>query len=96
MGERRGWSEMVGRSVYRSVRSVEIKVQRSGCGVVTSHFFWGRGQLNDLVFRGLADDIFVFLGRGDACEFGVDLVILRDLEHGGTVLNHPCQQVRSP
>lgn len=87
---RNGWS------VDWSARSEEIKVQRSELAMVTSHFFRGRGQFDDLIFRGLADDVFVFLGRGDACELGVDLVILRNLEHGGTILNHPCQQVRSP
>lgn len=49
---RNGWS------VDWSARSEEIKVQRSGLGVVTSHFFRGRGQLDDLIFRGLADDVF--------------------------------------
>lgn len=52
----------IGRSVDWSARSEEIKVQRSGPGVVTSHFFRGRGQLDDLIFGGLADDVFVFLG----------------------------------
>lgn len=39
---------------------------------------------------------FVLLGRGDAREFGVDLVVLRDLEDGGAILDHPRQKVRSP
>lgn len=39
---------------------------------------------------------FVFLGGGDARELGVDLVVLRDLEHGGTIFNDSRQQVRSP
>lgn len=42
-----------------SARSEEIKVQRSGLRVATSHFFRGRGQLDDLIFRGLADDVFL-------------------------------------
>lgn len=49
---RNGWS------VDWSAWSEEIKVQRSGLGVATSHFFRGRGQLDDLVFGGLADDVF--------------------------------------
>lgn len=51
-----------GWSVDWSARRVEIKVQRSGLRVPTSHFFRGRGQLDDLIFRGLADYVFVFLG----------------------------------
>lgn len=47
-----------GWSVDWSAGSEEIKVQRSGLGIVTSHFFRGRGQLDDLIFRGLADDVF--------------------------------------
>lgn len=39
---------------------------------------------------------FVFLGWGNACELGVDLIILGDLQHGGAVLDHPRQKVRSP
>lgn len=47
----KGWS------VDWSAGSGEIKMQISGPGVVTSHFFRGRGQLDDLIFRGLADDV---------------------------------------
>lgn len=39
---------------------------------------------------------FVLLGRRNACEFGVDLIVLRDLQHGGAVLDHPRQQIGSP
>lgn len=39
---------------------------------------------------------FVFLGRGDTCKFGVNLVVLWDLQYSGAVLYHPCQQIRSP
>lgn len=39
---------------------------------------------------------FVFLGRWDARELGVDFVVLWDLEHSGAVLDHPGQQVRPP
>lgn len=39
---------------------------------------------------------FVFLGRGDTCELGVDLIVLRDLENRGAVLDDPGQQVWSP
>lgn len=42
-----------------SARSEEIKVQRSGLRVRASHFFRGRSQFDDLIFRGLADDVFV-------------------------------------
>lgn len=38
----------------------------------------------------------VFLGRGDACEFGVDLVVFGDLQHGRAVLDDPGQEVRPP
>lgn len=38
--------------------SEEIKMQRSGLGAATSRFFWGRCKLDDLIFRGLADDVF--------------------------------------
>lgn len=41
-----------------------------------SHFLRGRSQFDDLIFRRLADDVFVFLGGGDACEFGIDFVVL--------------------
>ncbi len=50
---RNGWS------VDWSARSEEIKVQRSGLGVASSHFFRGRGQFDDLIFRGLADDVLL-------------------------------------
>lgn len=79
-----------------SARSEEIKVPRSGLDFETSCFFRRWGQLDDLIFRWLADDVFVFLGWRDACELGVDLIILRNLEHFGAILDHPCQQVRSP
>lgn len=52
---RNGWS------VDGSAGREEIEVQRSRLGV-TSHFFRGRSQLDDLIFRGLTDDVFVFLG----------------------------------
>lgn len=39
---------------------------------------------------------FVLLGRRNTCEFGVNLIVLRDLQHCGAVLNHPRQQIRSP
>lgn len=38
--------------------SDEIKTQRSGPGAATSRFFGGRCQLDDLIFGGLADDVF--------------------------------------
>lgn len=63
---------------------------------MTSHLLRGRSQFNDLIFRGLANYIFVFLGGGDACELRVDLVILRDLEDRGAVLDDPGQKVRPP
>lgn len=50
------WSEVVGRSVG-SVGSEEIQVQRSVLGIGSSHLFRWRSQLDDLVFRGLADDV---------------------------------------
>lgn len=37
------------------------EVKKSKCeaqgGATASHFFRGRGQLDDLIFRGLADDV---------------------------------------
>lgn len=33
-------------------------MQRSGLGFATSRFFRGRSQFDDLIFRGLADDVF--------------------------------------
>lgn len=38
--------------------SEEIEMQRSGPAATTSRFFRGRGQLDDLIFGGLADDVF--------------------------------------
>ncbi len=38
----------------------------------------------------------VFLRRGDTCEFGVDLVVFGDLQHGRAVLDDPGQEVRPP
>ncbi len=38
----------------------------------------------------------VFLRRGDASEFGVDLVVFRDLQHSRAVLDEPGQEVRPP
>lgn len=86
-----------GRWVDWRAGSAEIKVHRSGrLEVATSHFLGRRSQLDDLVFRWLADDVFVLLCGGDARELGVDLVVLGDLQHGGAVLDHPRQQVRPP
>lgn len=61
---RNGWS--VGWLVDWSARSEEIKVQKSGLRVATSHFFRGRGQLDDLIFRGLANDVFLEAEVGKA------------------------------
>lgn len=38
----------------------EIKVPRLGFWTLTSCLFRRRRQLDDLIFRGLADDVFVF------------------------------------
>lgn len=57
-------------------------------------FFLAEGMRVSLVSH-THTHTFVFLGRGDACELGVDLVVLRDLEYGGAILNDPGQQVWS-
>lgn len=54
------------------------------------------GHLLQQMFYRACVATFVLLGRGDAREFGVDLVVLRDLEDGGAILDHPRQKVRSP
>lgn len=41
-------------------RSEDVKVQRAGQQVLCSHFFRGRGQLDDFIFGGLADDVLFF------------------------------------
>lgn len=48
------------------------------------------------VLKGLERSTFIFLGGGDAGELGVNLIVLRDLQHRGAVLDHPRQQVGSP
>lgn len=35
-------------------------MQRAGQKVLCSHFFRGRGQLDDFIFGGLADDVLFF------------------------------------
>lgn len=61
-----GQERLVGWLVDWSARSEEIKVQKSGLRVATSHFFRGRGQLDDLIFRGLANDVFLEAEVGKA------------------------------
>lgn len=58
-----------------------------------SHFFRRRSQFDDFVFRWLADDVFVFLSGGDACEFGIDLVVFRDFQDRGAILDDPREEV---
>lgn len=55
-----------------------------------------KGRQKNKKLRLCQSGTFIFLCRGDACELGVDLVVLRDLEHSGAVLYHPGQQVRPP
>lgn len=62
-------------------------------GTLTSSFLGGRSQFDNVLIGGLTNYIFVLLSRRDACEFGVYLLIIRDLQHGGAVLDDPGQEV---